>query len=136
MNLKPSLTAVKKELNALRKYEVVLFGSYVTGGFTPRSDIDVAVITRKIDPQENARVWRQLLGCVQERFHLQVFELLPLQLKAGIMDHRIVVFGDRQEISEYFYHFRKLWKDVKYRYDENQFSGFEEKRKRLLATIG
>lgn len=29
------------------------------------------------------------------------------------MDKYIVLFGDKLEISEYFYHFRKLWKDSK-----------------------
>ena len=31
------------------------------------------------------------------------------------------------ELSEYFYHYRKLWKDVKQRFEENQFSGVDEK---------
>lgn len=135
MNSKPSLAAIKKELGALKKYDVVIFGSYVTGEFTPRSDIDVAVLTRKTDPAENMRIWQQLLGSVKERFHLQVFELLPLQLKAGIMERHGVVFGNSLEISEYFFHFRKLWKDVRQRYEENQFTSLAEKRERLLAAV-
>ena len=67
-------------------------------------------------------------------YHLNIFELLHLNVKADIMDNHIVIFGDRLEISEYFYHFRKLWNDQKHRYYDNQFSSFKEKMKALSSN--
>lgn len=136
MNSKPSLTTIKKELGALKRYEVVLFGSYATCDYTPRSDIDVAIITRETSPEKNVRLWKRLLGEARSPFHVNVFELLPLPVKASLMQHYVVVFGDHLELSEYFYHFRKLWKDVKPRYEANQFKSFREKREKLLAAMG
>jgi hypothetical protein len=42
------------------------------------------------------------------------------------MSKYTVVFGDPLEISEYFYYYRKLWKDVEKRYLENQFTSYKE----------
>ncbi|MGQ9723169.1 MAG: hypothetical protein ACUVXA_17840, partial [Candidatus Jordarchaeum sp.] len=45
------------------------------------------------------------------------------------------------EISEYFYYYRRLWKDVEHRYRENQFTSYKEvlqgieRRKRLKAKL-
>jgi len=136
MSSRLSLAEIKRELGALKRYEVVLFGSYATSNATARSDIDVAVITRETDPQKNTRLWKSLLGEARGTFHLNVFELLPLPVKASLMQKYIVVFGNSGEVSEYFYHFRKLWKDVKPRYEENQFASFQEKRQKLLADLG
>ncbi|MBU4373097.1 MAG: nucleotidyltransferase domain-containing protein [Euryarchaeota archaeon] len=54
-----------------------------------------------------------------------------------VKDYEVVVFGsyagkraDKRsdiDISEYFYEFRKLWNDMKYRFMENQFQSVREK---------
>lgn len=44
---RPSLEDIKKDLGDLKDFEVVVFGSYVKEDFNQRSDIDVAVITRR-----------------------------------------------------------------------------------------
>lgn len=133
MNSKPSLSEIKKDLKHLEKFETVIYGSYVSDYFTPRSDIDIAIITRKTDPKKNKEIWKNALKKNKHPYHLNIFELLPLNVKAEIMDDYIALFGDRLEISEYFYHFRKLWNDSKYRYFENQFSGFKEKMEKMKA---
>jgi len=51
-----------------------------------------------------------------------------------------VVFGNRLDISEYFYKFRKLWNDTRHRIEENRFRSMEEKirvlkRRRLLMQM-
>jgi hypothetical protein len=57
------------------------------------------------------------------------------------MSKYVMVFGDPMEISEYFYYYRKLWKDVEKRYRENQYTSYEEilqgieRRKRLKAEL-
>lgn len=131
MKSKLSLNEIKKDLKHLKKFEAVIFGSFASGYFTERSDIDVAVLTRKTDPEKNKKIWKNILKKGKQGYHLNIFELLPLNVKAEIMDNYIAVFGDRLEISEYFYHFRKLWNDSHKRFEENQFSGFKEKLEKI-----
>ena len=39
--------------------------------------------------------------------YIRIFELLPLQIKISVIENCRVVFGDKLDISEYFYNFRK-----------------------------
>ena len=133
MNSKPSLSEIRKELTKFGKFEVVAYGSYASGTGTLRSDIDLAVVSRERDPGKNLKIWQKLLSQARPLYHVNVFELLPLHIKAGIIGNHMVVFGDKLELSEYFYHFRKLWADARPRYEENQFSGFREKLGKLKA---
>jgi len=110
-----SLDQIKKDLQPLSKYEVVIFGSYVAGEFRKGSDIDVAVITRIRDERQNFAILKELIGNVKPVYDVRIFELLPLKVKASIIENHIVVFGDELEISEYFYFWRKFWEDVKHR---------------------
>jgi len=52
---------------------------------------------------------------------------LPLYIQIDIIKNHKVVYGNELELSEYFYQFRKLWKDMEYRIKENQFSTVREK---------
>ena len=106
---------IREDLKALTKYEVVLFGSVVTGDQREGSDIDVAVITRIKDEDKNISILKELLSKVKPKYELRIFELLPIKIKASIIENYVVVFGDELEISEYFYYWRKFWEDVKYR---------------------
>lgn len=129
--LKLPLKKIQSDLAALRGREVILFGSYARGEHTSRSDRDVAVITRISNPQQNVKLWKEVVGKASDNYHINVFELLPLNVKASIMQNYKVVFGDSLEISEYLYHFRKLWNDQRQRYEENQFTSIREKMKAL-----
>ncbi len=122
---------IKNDLKELSKYEVVLFGSCVTGDATSRSDIDIAVITRIRDEKKNSKIWFYLLGKIPPIYDLKIFEMLPLHIKAEVMNNYIVVFGDRLDISEYFYYYRKLWNDVKFRYESNRITSHAERIKGL-----
>lgn len=126
MQLK-DLNKIKEELSGLKKYDAVIYGSYAKGRSGPKSDIDIAIISRKTSYAENIRLWKNLLGKIPENYDLKVFELLPLEIKISVIKNYIVLFGDRLDISEYFYHFRKLWNDTKFRFWANQFSSFKEK---------
>ena len=100
---------------------VVLYGSYAKGTQTKRSDIDVCLIKPKKGTYE--RVLEKLGG----KYDVKIFEDLPLYLKIEIIKNYKVIHGNELEISEYFYHFRKLWKDMEKRIKENQFSSVKEK---------
>ena len=126
-----SIKKIKNKLKALDNYEVVVFGSLISGKHTKRSDIDIAVITRLKSRGKNKEIWYNLLNKVLSGYDLKVFELLPLPMQISISDNHKVIFGDSLEISEYFYHFRKLWRDVEKRYNENQFTSLKEKKEAL-----
>ena len=54
---------------------------------------------------------------------------LPLYIQINIIKNFNcnVLYGDVLELSEYFYNFRKLWKDMEHRIKENTFSSVREK---------
>ncbi|MBS3795382.1 MAG: nucleotidyltransferase domain-containing protein [Candidatus Thorarchaeota archaeon] len=95
--------------------EVVLFGSYVTGNVGPRSDIDVAIITRSDNRREMMQIRIEAAGKAPNYYDIQVFEALPLVLKGAIIENFVVLFGDPLEIGMYFYHIRKIWDDYRHR---------------------
>jgi hypothetical protein len=41
--------------------------------------------------------------------------LLPLYIKIEIIQNHLLIFGNPYELGEYFYLFRKLWKDQEHR---------------------
>ncbi|MHA1584167.1 MAG: nucleotidyltransferase domain-containing protein [Promethearchaeota archaeon] len=124
----PSINHIQKELYALKsKYEVVLFGSAVEGGFRYESDIDIAVLSRNSDKAKNQNLQLRLLQDYGMNYDIHVFELLPIIIQASIFENYNVIFGGILEISEYFYGFRKRWDDCKHRIIDNQFSSFRER---------
>lgn len=125
------LSKIEKDLAYLKNFWTVLFGSYVSNDWIPgRSDIDVAIITRTKDRQKNLEIWSSMLEKQHHHdYDLRIFELMPLYLQIEIIKNYKVLFGDPLEISEYFYHYRKLWKDMEYHYESNQFKSLEEKLK-------
>lgn len=129
------------DLSELNSYEVVIFGSYVEGGFHPGSDVDVAVVTRDSRRTHNKSLYARLLGKVPPLYDLKIFELLPLVLKMAVITHHEVLFGNRVELSEYFYRYRKRWADCRHRVMDNQFTNFHEQRqarargKRVIARL-
>ncbi len=118
MNLKKireDLRGLKDLKGQANELEVVAFGSHVTGGQRPSSDVDIAIITRIHEREQNLQIWKNTLPYNYEPYDIKIFELLPLRIKMSIIRDYIVVFGDEVEISEYFYHYRKLWMDSKHR---------------------
>ncbi len=110
-----NLDKIRKDLSFLYGREVVLFGSYVTGDFGPRSDIDVAIITRLQDRREMMDIRMEVSGRAPEGYDIQVFEQLPLVIKGSIIENFEVLFGNPLDIGMYFYHIRKIWEDFRYR---------------------
>jgi len=110
-----NLEQIKGELLPLKKYDVVLFGSLVTGEWRKGSDIDIAIVTRIRDEKTNIRILKESLKKVSSKYDIRIFELLPIKVKASIIENYKVVFGDELEISEYFYYWRKFWNDISHR---------------------
>ncbi len=122
-----SLDEIKNDLKDLElmKFDVVVYGSYVKEKSI--RDIDIAVITKIKDKDENLKIWKDLIGRFHPLYDIRIFELMPLTIKATIINNYKVIFGDSPDISEYFYFERKLWNDQKYRIEENRFKTYKEK---------
>ena len=123
-----SILEIKKNLDFCCNYWTVLYGSFVKGNFIlNRSDVDVAIITQVKDKESNSKFWLSLLEKITPNYDIKIFELLPLFLKIEIIESYYVLFGDPLEISEYFYKYRSIWKEMVGRYESNQFMNIEEK---------
>lgn len=122
-----SISDIKTDLSFVSDYEVVVFGSYAEKRADKRSDIDIAVITREADRNKCFEIWKDILGKAPVVYDIKIFELLPLRIKASVIQKYEVIYGNRLDISEYFYKFRKLWSDIKYRIEENRFLSAKEK---------
>lgn len=112
-----NINRIRQDLHFLSDREVVLFGSFVEQTFGPRSDIDIAIITRIQDAAKILQIRIDASGRAPEGYDIQVFEALPLVIKGSILENFEVLFGDPLEIGMYLYHFRKLWEDYRYRID-------------------
>lgn len=110
-----NLEDIRRDLDFLSDREVLLFGTYVSGEFGPRSDIDVAIITRLKDRGAMMSIRIDAAGEAPDKYDIQVFEQLPMIIKGSILENFQVLFGDPLEIGEYLYLFRKFWKDFSYR---------------------
>jgi len=127
MNL-PNLNEIKKTLKKLENtYEVVLYGSYVEESMRPTSDIDISVLTRLNDKEQNKIIQYNLFSAAPLKYEIRVFELLPIFIQISVISNYKVIFGDLLEISEYFYDFRKKWDDCKHRILNNQFTSIQER---------
>lgn len=104
-----------------------MFGSCVNDNESKRSDIDIAVITKSNNLRDNSKLWFEIIGKVLPKYDIKIFETLPLHIKAEIMENYIVIFGDKLEISAYFYKYRKLWRDMKFRYENNKIRTHQER---------
>jgi len=119
---------------------ILLFGSYVEGEQTKRSDIDVCVV----NPSKG--VLDDISGKLGGKYDIKVFDNLPLYIKLEIIRHHVVVYGNELKLSEYFYFFRKLWQDMEHRIAENEFKDFTERmryrrrwlneKEKILREIG
>lgn len=129
-----NMEKIKEDLMFLKDYEVVLYGSHVSGGFRPDSDIDVAVITRIKDSDKNLELLKGFIGKTKPTYDIRVFELLPLKLKASALEDYRVLYGDELEISEYFYQYRKLWSDQKHRILGGYYKSYKEKIEAIKSS--
>lgn len=119
----------QEDLVSLQDRWIILHGSWVRGEATKRSDIDVAVITRIHDRDVLLKdFWSTIVGVNRTPYDIRIFELLPLHIQIQIIRAYVVVFGNPLDISEYFYFYRKLWKDIEPRYMQNQFRSVQEKK--------
>ncbi len=94
---------------------MLLYGSQATGEAGPRSDIDLCIVAPTISDQSS--LWRRFVSHLKDsRYDVRIFELMPLFLKAAVIEQGVVVYcEDEPGLYEYFYPFRRDWQDQKHR---------------------
>ncbi|WXG42063.1 MAG: nucleotidyltransferase domain-containing protein [Candidatus Freyarchaeum deiterrae] len=104
---------IKRDLGFLTErpdvIAVLLYGSQASGEATPRSDVDICVVAPEADREA---LFRIILRQVREPYDVKIFESLPMYLKIRVIKNHVVVYAkDIPDLYEYFYTYRKLWKD-------------------------
>lgn len=117
------LSEIKKDFEYIKDEVegVLLFGSAAKGELSKRSDIDIALVRPR-----NKRVLLRVFERVGGKYDAKIFDDLPLYIKMDIIKNHIIIFGDKVELSYYFYRFREEWKDMEYRIKSNQFKSAVE----------
>ena len=64
--------------------KIILFGSMVTNEMTVRSDIDLAVLFDRIGLREATKFRIRVLGELNDKLDVQVFNILPNKIKKEI----------------------------------------------------
>ncbi|HDM60354.1 MAG TPA: DNA polymerase subunit beta [Archaeoglobus veneficus] len=117
---------IEKDFEFLRDkvLAVLIFGSSVGG---EGRDVDICIVAPEgFDVRE---VFRNI-DIVGKGYDVWVFEELPLYMKMEVIDNHEIVFAkDELELYEYFYYFRKLWKD-----QEKRSRLSKDELKRILSA--
>ena len=94
---------------------ILLYGSLAAGVDSERSDIDISIVAPVID--DKIGFSRRILSSVRDaRYDVRVFELMPLYLRAEVIEGGEVIYTKNIfKLYEYFYYFRKIWDDQKHR---------------------
>ena len=94
---------------------ILLYGSLAAGVDSERSDIDISIVAPVID--DKIGFSRRILSNVRDaRYDVRVFELMPLYLKAEVVEKGEIIYTKNIfKLYEYFYYFRKIWEDQKHR---------------------
>ncbi|MGQ4894388.1 MAG: nucleotidyltransferase domain-containing protein [Candidatus Njordarchaeia archaeon] len=110
------LEKIQKDFHFLKVQKdilgIVVFGSFVSGEFSERSDIDICIIAGPRIENIDELIDFVFERVYNPRYDIKFFEKLPLRLKIEIIKNHEVVFSrDLPELYEYFYFYRKIWKD-------------------------
>lgn len=145
--VKRAVEEMKDDFSWVRKDErilaVLLFGSKVREKDHAKSDVDITVVVPgsspfyydcegvsedKVHAGEVLRKVFRKVNTVSKNYDVHIFEELPLKIQIDIIeDHEVIYTSDKPGLYEYFYNYRKLWKDQKHR---NTMS-----KEELLASI-
>jgi len=114
---------VKKDFEFIKNtvVGVLLFGSVIKGEHHETSDIDICLVKPK-----DKNVLIEIFEKVGNKYDVKIFEDLPLYIQMDIIENHKAIFGDKIELSYYFYKIRKIWDDMEERIKMNQFKTVKE----------
>lgn len=115
--LKGRLAFLKEPFWEKKILGVLLYGSMATGQAGPGSDIDLSLVIPKESDAVRAELWGKFIGQLRDdRCDVRVFELLPLNIRAAVMEDGVVLHSrDELELYEYFHPIRREWEDQRHR---------------------
>lgn len=87
-----AVDVIKKDRLFLNVRAIILFGSVVKGEVTFRSDLDIAVIFDKIDLKESTKFRSRIMGSLNSKVDIEVFNILPFKIKNSIARNYKVLF--------------------------------------------
>ncbi|NOQ33717.1 MAG: DNA polymerase subunit beta [Methanosarcinales archaeon] len=94
---------------------ILLYDSLAAGEDSERSDIDISIVAPSIDDKIGFSR-RVLANVLDARYDVRVFELMPLYLKAEVVEKGEIIYTKNIfKLYEYFYYFRKIWEGQKHR---------------------
>ena len=89
---------------------LLIFGSRVKKEEHEKSDYDICIV--KPESREIIREVFRKIDVSRKNYDVHLFEELPLYIKMEIIkNHKVVFSKDIYGLYEYFYFYRKLWKD-------------------------
>jgi len=93
-----------------RVLAILIFGSKAKGEEHEKSDYDICIV--KADSHEIIREVFRRIDVINKKYDVHLFEELPLYMKIEVIkNHRVIFSRDIYGLYEYFYFYRKLWKD-------------------------
>jgi len=106
---------ILKEIKELQNdvLAILIYGSVAKGKENERSDIDICIVA---PGAKSSHLYTKLLPLMKENYDIKIFEDMPLFLKMEVIEnHKIVYVKNVYQLYEYFYKFRKIWKDQEHR---------------------
>ena len=95
---------------------VLLYGSQLTRNVGSLSDIDICIVVPGQDLPTMYSFVMNTVAANLDVYDIRFFEELPLHLKGIIIENGMIIFArDQPGLYEYFFQFRKLWEDQKWR---------------------
>lgn len=90
-----ALEVIKQDKDFKKIKEIWLSGSMVENKMTIRSDIDIITLFNKINKKEADNFRLRILGWVDNKVDIQVFNILPEKIKKSILkSHRVLYKRD------------------------------------------
>ncbi len=85
------LETIRRDVDFGKIREVLLFGSMIENKMTVRSDVDICVLFNKINLTDATKFRIRILGRVDDKADVQVFNALPERIKKSILkSHRVL----------------------------------------------
>lgn len=89
---------------------LLLFGSRATKKGHERSDFDLCIV--KPYQQEIIKEVFRKVDVAGKKYDVYLFEELPLYMKMEVINNHEIIFSENiYDLYEYFYFYKKLWKD-------------------------
>ena len=95
---------------------ILLYGSYSKSKNINRSDIDICIVAPNEDLHQLLSFVLQNINVSAKKYDIRIFKELPLYIKIHIIEDGLLIYSSNKlDLYEFFFIYRKLWNDQKYR---------------------